>query len=752
MHHSFIGQFGKKYRSIDTGFITNDWDTLCAFKLENLSAFSFTHLNGLYFCKQTDKIRLKTDHIGIHTHILSYSHIMLYKTIMTFYNPLKSKLLCYKTDCIYIRNPNIINPIDYKPQKMPVKYEYDYEKTEQWEDEQKKRRILKINHPTLKHVDKKPIEMKVEFGYVPLCSEFEPDSRDHTIQTTNWNVIDINKEKDYHLKSFCMDAPPGAGKTTILKNNFKNLKTIYKIDNMLVMCYTNKACNNIIISFKEIKEEINCCTLDSKFYKQKKNQAQPLDWKNIKVIQIDEYSMIPLKFMGYLYKLKLSNPELIIQCYGDRNQCGPTDFCYNVFSKKVFRFICGNNLINKEFVPNFGRFKMDIFDDNMTTFDHIQYLIKHKQFHPSLKDKKIKDDLLVNICKFNNSRWTINARCHTQLYGKNDKNFLKVGLKVISNYSDDVVNRSQFYYVIDIKDNFYTISNTLNGKPLKTPTGELYWCSKFTKDNKYISNKQKKKMDEKEKFSMDPGYASTVYKWQGTTIEEEFNIYDLNGMNINEIYTSVGRCRSILDVYFNYTDKIFKEQVETFNIEASIKKIKKGEIYELHNAKDNLYYVGETKKSTLERFKEHCKYTDDPIQKTDYKNWKCKRLIYHYYFNKQELRNIEANYIQYYLDQKKTLVNTLKLPKDHFIKYNVKEDEAENTLNEMIHPNIREKYHINVCSNGVVMIKWTDPISHKNLKKEIRSQKIGMDNAIKKAEEIKQQLIEEDNKKFKICF
>ena len=30
-------------------------------------------------------------------------------------------------------------------------------------------------------------------------------------------------------------------------------------------------------------------------------------------------------------------------------------------------------------------------------------------------------------------------------------------------------------------------------------------------------------------------------------------------MNINEVYTSISRCQNIDNVFFNYTDKVFKE-------------------------------------------------------------------------------------------------------------------------------------------------------------------------------------------------
>ena len=263
------------------------------------------------------------------------------------------------------------------------------------------------------------------------------------------------------------------------------------------------------------------------------------------------------------------------------------------------------------------------------------------------------------------------------VYRINNIKFFK-GQKVISNISDKHICKSQFYYIVEIKNDNISISESLNGEPIKDKDGNILWF-----DNKPKTNPMK--TDNLPYYNLDPGFCTTVYKWQGSTIHEPYDIYNIESMTFNEVYTALSRATKLDDINFNSTI--------SFN--------------------------------------------------------KAKRLIYHYYVSKSELLYIEKNYIKYYYDQNKTLVNTQGMPTE-FIKYNMKNDEVEEKAQKLLDNSVREKYHINVCKNGVVLLTWTDLDTGKQLKKEFRSAKIGVENAIQKAEAEKSKLIELDNQKFSI--
>ena len=104
-------------------------------------------------------------------------------------------------------------------------------------------------------------------------------------------------------------------------------------------------------------------------------------------------------------------------------------------------------------MPETGRYDME-------TFNGLEYLIEHKKLPECWKHKKLQKNLLVNICKFNKTRWSINQRCFKQLYKSNEIVFKK-GMKVISNISNNLVSKSQFYYIVDIIGKKITITNIL---------------------------------------------------------------------------------------------------------------------------------------------------------------------------------------------------------------------------------------------------------------------------------------------------
>ena len=124
--------------------------------------------------------------------------------------------------------------------------------------------------------------------------------------------------------SFCCSGMPGCQKTTLLKRMYVPGETI-------VLCFTNKACQNIL---KDLGQSASVHTFDSKFFKQEDSETI---FKNTKRILIDEFSMIPLKWMNKLYQLKKGN-DIILQFYGDPDQCTPVDIRYfDYMKKKAFR-------------------------------------------------------------------------------------------------------------------------------------------------------------------------------------------------------------------------------------------------------------------------------------------------------------------------------------------------------------------------------------------------------------------------------
>ena len=222
---------------------------------------------------------------------------------------------------------------------------------------------------------------------------------------------------------------------------------------------------------------------------------------------------------------------------------------------------------------------------------------------------------------------------------------------------------SRIYYIHDIQNNKVALRNEKDGEPLLSSKNEVLYFN--LKD-----------------FA--PAYCITCFRYQGSTIEEEYNIHETWRMSYNEIYTALSRGRSLDNIHFDYTARTFDVAKE--NNEPTILKPRqtaKGEIYECHNPTRNLYYV-EYITTTKKRFQEHCQEKEDPIYKTgEAKEWKCKKLIDVYFGEKikgknettikgeEEIQKVEGYYIQEYHDRGCKLVNTQKVPKGGTFKVSV---------------------------------------------------------------------------------
>ena len=156
-------------------------------------------------------------------------------------------------------------------------------------------------------------------------------------------MIKDDDVKELQNKSFICCGGGGHGKTTLLTKLNKN---------NLVLCYTNKACN--VLRNKGLE---NVFTFDSHF---KENECIS---DSIEMIQIDEFSMIPSSWIKLLYKLKRHNLNLIIQMFGDPNQCGQVcqhNRYFDYLKKFAIKYICDNNMIVKEYILESARYDNEL--------------------------------------------------------------------------------------------------------------------------------------------------------------------------------------------------------------------------------------------------------------------------------------------------------------------------------------------------------------------------------------------------------
>lgn len=600
MCNAFIGMLGKRYFKTDKAFLTTDYDTVQAMYCMYPEGFNMNKLDDLYFVRNTIETRMDKDHGPIFRQILCEGMWSVIELLEQVYGK-GSKLISYKTDAVFVENPvKEIQELDQEKYKAEKWKPYIYSKFEPREG------------------DDSVTELK---DWTPLKD----------IQFKGANILlggkIRNREGRRYLKklrnmSFCCCGKAGCQKTTLLKEMYVEGET-------LVLCYTNSACQNII---EALGKDSKVYTFDSKFWNQEDCKTI---FQKTKRILVDEFSMIPLKWFEKLYRLKRDN-NIEIQFYGDPNQCAPVEEKFkrhiDYMGKKVFRWMCDDNLMTKEFIPMCGRYNEELNDV-------LNYFLKYKTLPKSMKDKTLKKELPTNVSLYNPTRHQINARFHKKY---------SVGEKVIAkkNNKPKQFYNSRFYYIKSIQNNKVTLSHTENGPAISGVRGPFTFNL----------------------GDVDPVYCITCYRYQGKTIEEDYNIYDTHKMNFNQMYTSLSRGRRLDQINFNYTEKVFntlKEPDESTELTPII--MTKGEIYECHNEEKNLYYIGITDRNTKKRFEEHCQYEDDPIFKSGgKKEWKAKKLINMYYYKKKEIEKVEGYYLKEYFDKGCQLVNTQKVPKSPF--------------------------------------------------------------------------------------
>ena len=669
MGNCFIGGLGQKYSTSDKGFITNDIDTVMAMRFLYPENFSMVELNDIYFIRNSMKTRMMQDNGPIYRQILCQGMKQLLDLMELTVGP-DSTVIGYNTDAVFVENPLDINLNDYPMYK-----------SEEW----------------------KPKKY------------FEFELRDDPVEITelkDWIVI--SPDGDLTNVSFCCAGRGGTGKTRLAKKNYIKGET-------LILAATNKVCQNII---EALGPDANVKTLDSEFWNQEDSSTALTTMKRIIV---DEFSQLNLSWLKKLIQLKETG--IIIQLYGDPNQCKPIQKInryVEYMNKKVFRELCDNNIIQLKFVEGKCRGDWEL-NKVLNEFEETQILPEYLNY------KTIDPDCDIGICKTNACRLkkieiTNDKQTDIDKVGK----YYYPGLKVISNINDRIVFNSRFYYIHSFCDNKIAISDTIDGEPKTYKSGEVkYYNLKSKNRNNEIVN------------TFDPYYVCTVYRYQGSTISTKYNIYESNIMTFNEMNTALGRSVNLTNVCFNYTKRKYPKPIEPKHATlVNNKAINKGYIYCMSNAKLDANYIGKTTQSIEERFQQH---KDDPTDNMhkygNLEDWKCEKVIDVYYDNDEKLDQIETRYISiYYHHYKKILINERKVPKDN-IKYNV--------INKpVIDKVVREKYH-QYESNGFIVLQWSQDGKQKQIRRRTTKDK---DKAMEQIQTIKQMMIDEDDGKIILSF
>ena len=343
----------------------------------------------------------------------------------------------------------------------------------------------------------------------------------------NWNIHNITNSNQvddlYNIvkdNSILISGPAGTGKTYLVNS----LLTKYlDRSKTLITSFTNRCALNWD----------DASTLHSSF-KITDNGKIGMKLDNFKLfckkydyIIIDEISMIP-KDIWKIISIVKDNSTTKFILIGDENQTAPIEF----FS---FQKICYMNQSGVKYIADYNKIILqDVqrYDKNLKVI--LENLINDIPVDLSLFPHK--PEAKINLSFTNKTRVNINKQHNSKqglFIAKNDNRYsqdmyIYEGCPVIAYKTDK--NEKQF-----VNSEQFTI---------------LHY------DNEYINLYSERKSEIHlieipisifaDNFTL--GYCMTAHKSQGTTIKEEFNIYDWDKMDKNLKYTALSRATSIQQV------------------------------------------------------------------------------------------------------------------------------------------------------------------------------------------------------------
>lgn len=347
--------------------------------------------------------------------------------------------------------------------------------------------------------------------------------------------IPILHEKN---ESYCITGPPGVGKT------YEMLKLI--TDKDIMVSHTNKAISNVRSNIKNAK------TIDSLFHECNVDNIEDLlkRVKSYDKIYVDEYSMCSPKQMGIFYRLYENGKKIIF--IGDSNQClSISDKQYIYTDVELFKKMINNNIVELEYVPKKCRLDPKL----ITVINHFK---KTGRLHESLKDKELDEDAMCYVTKY--------TLCDYKLNSKKINNSL-VSIIIEEGKGMDIINRGNKQYFKGCK-----LVGINNVKTLKIWNSELYVIQKIDDNKCVLKSETGNIINVSTKIlnsNFDYGYALSVYKYQGSSINEKYNIVNTEDMNKRELYTAMSRATNFDNLNIEYTDRLFVD--DELNNDASVK-------------------------------------------------------------------------------------------------------------------------------------------------------------------------------------
>ena len=148
-----------------------------------------------------------------------------------------------------------------------------------------------------------------------------------------------------------------------------------------------------------------------------------------------------------------------------------------------------------------------------------------------------------------------------------------------------------------------------------------------------------------------PAFCVTVYKYQGSTIIEPYNIYDAEKMDKKQLYTALSRTTKLDHIHLTKLNDKYENNKPYQSVMVNSyfnDDYHNGQIYKITFVHNNKSYICSSIRNLQERLNEHVTTKSSAIYQYNGDNPVITPIIRAPCNDRQELNRVEAEYIRYY--------------------------------------------------------------------------------------------------------
>ena len=432
-----------------------------------------------------------------------------------------------------------------------------------------------------------------------------------------WKVIDEEEFDKIDALDYCLiRGEGGCGKTTLVKKLFDNSQK-----ETMILYFMNRHC--AALREKGVPKE-NVSTLHKFFNVHEEGIEATLEkMKNFDRFIVDEFSCLSMEHLLWILRLKEAGKSVFF--VGDQNQTLPIDIVRYLYLKSdFFQELCGSNRVDMEYKSTTGR-----YDENLRKVAH--HILRNSPLPVFQQKQERFDDVWTFIVKDNKTRCEINEK-KIERWNEGAMEVFQIGKKEIGIECPLICKKN------DTKFDIYN--------------GDIFKLKGVDEKEGIVLLSEGRKVPIKYfHYFFDLAFAITVYRIQGSTIEDDYVIVNLDRFSRNEAYVAMTRGRSLENVHWNGSQRIHFRKDVTWNVanrspKEGEEEFKSGKIYLIKENGDPIY-VGSTVQSLEKRFQEHCSAVDSSKihQEVDWNN--CTIELLHNYptTSRKFLEKEEKKYI-----------------------------------------------------------------------------------------------------------